>query len=67
MEPLDQRLAAAFFAISVRFLADSFAARAGPPFFPPSFPSATAAGFFCGSGAGGGALPVATSTMNLAS
>jgi hypothetical protein len=40
------RAAAAFFAISDRFLADSFAARALPPFLPPSLPNATAAGFF---------------------
>jgi hypothetical protein len=32
-------------AIADRFLADSFAALAGPPFFPPRRPSATAAGF----------------------
>ena len=61
------RAAAAFLAIAFRFGAVNVAALAGPPFAPPSFPSATAAGFFCGSGGGGGALPVAVSTMNLAS
>jgi hypothetical protein len=47
----------------------SFAARAFPPFAPPSFPSATAAGFFSGPfGAGSGAAsPVAMSVMSLAS
>lgn len=39
---------AAFLAISERFFADSFFARAGPPFLPPSLPRATAAGFFSG-------------------
>ena len=36
----------AFRAISDLRLAESFAARALPPFEAPSFPSATAAGFF---------------------
>jgi hypothetical protein len=40
-----QRVAAAFRAISFRFLADSAAALAFPPFSPPSRPSITAAGF----------------------
>ena len=35
-------------AISLRFFDDSDAARALPPLAPPSFPSATAAGFFGG-------------------
>jgi len=37
--------AAAALAISLRRCADNFSARARPPFFPPSRPSATAAGF----------------------
>jgi len=49
------RAFAAFFAISLRrFLLSAFA-RAGPPFFPPSLPSATAAGFFPSADASGGA------------
>ena len=39
---------AAFFAISARFLADSFSALAFPPFNPPRRPRATAAGFLVG-------------------
>ena len=39
---------AAFLAISFRFLDESLAARAGPPFNPPRCPKATAAGFFSG-------------------
>lgn len=42
---LVHRAAAAFRAISARRSLDSFFARAGPPFIPPSFPRATAAGF----------------------
>jgi hypothetical protein len=41
-----QRALAAFLAIADRFRGDSAAARAAPPLAPPSFPSATAAGFF---------------------
>lgn len=41
-----QRERAAFFAIADRRAALSFAARAFPPFNPPSRPSETAAGFF---------------------
>lgn len=41
-----QRERAAFFAIAERLAALNFAARAFPPFNPPSRPSATAAGFF---------------------
>jgi hypothetical protein len=37
---------AAFLAISLRRSGDSFSARALPPLLAPSFPSATAAGFF---------------------
>jgi hypothetical protein len=40
-----QRAAAAFFAMAFRRAADSFAARAFPPFCPPNRPSATAAAF----------------------
>ena len=43
-----QRAAAAFCAISLSFFLLSLAARALPPFNPPSRPSATAAGFFSG-------------------
>jgi hypothetical protein len=43
-----QRAFAAFLAIALRFLADSFAALAFPPFSPPMRPRATAAGFFSG-------------------
>jgi hypothetical protein len=45
-----QRAAAAFFAISRFRSGVSLAARAFPPFFPPSRPRATAAGFFPSSG-----------------
>lgn len=41
-----QRALAALRAISLRRDALNFSARAGPPFLPPSWPSATAAGFF---------------------
>ena len=43
---LPQRAKAAFLAICIRFLGDSFSARALPPFKPPNLPRATAAGFF---------------------
>jgi hypothetical protein len=59
-----QRARAARLAICDRFLGESFAARALPPFGPPSFPIATACGFF--SRAGGwpleGVLPAGTPT-----
>jgi hypothetical protein len=41
-----QRFLAAFRAIDLRLAGESFAARAFPPFNPPSLPSATALGFF---------------------
>lgn len=41
-----QRAFAAFLAIDVRFAAESFAARALPPFSPPKRPRVTAARFF---------------------
>src|SRR4051812_25141431 len=53
--------------MALRFAGDSAAARALPPLAPPSLPNATAAGFFSRSAGAGGALPVAVSTMNLAS
>jgi hypothetical protein len=56
---------AAFFAISLRFRADSFSARAFPPLLAPSADNATACGLRV-SGADGGALPVAMSTTRLA-
>jgi hypothetical protein len=43
---MPQRALAAFRAISRRSAAVSALALAGPPFLPPSFPRATAAGFF---------------------
>jgi len=63
------RAAAPRFAIADRSSGVSFAARAFPPLAPPSFPKATAAGFFSGPfGAGSGAAsPVAMSTTILAS
>lgn len=42
LDALAQRVAAAFFAICFRFLADNFSARAFPPLLAPSLPSATA-------------------------
>jgi len=42
---LPQRFSAAFAAIAERFFGDSAAARAAPPFRPPSRPRATAFGF----------------------
>lgn len=63
--PFDShRFAAAFRAISARLVGDSAAARALPPFAPPSVPNATAAGFFVDSGSGG-RFPVDASTMGL--
>jgi hypothetical protein len=44
----DQRTVAAFLAICLRRLAESFSALAFPPFSPPSRPRDTAAGFFAG-------------------
>jgi hypothetical protein len=52
---------AAFRAIALRLFGDSFSARAFPPFNPPSFPSATAAGFFRAS------VPVLFDTISAAS
>jgi hypothetical protein len=43
---LDQRATAALRALALRSAADSLAARAFPPFSPPSRPKATAAAFF---------------------
>jgi len=43
---LAHRASTAFLALSLRCSAVNFAALAGPPFFPPLRPSATAAGFF---------------------
>jgi hypothetical protein len=69
---LPQRAFAARWAISVRSCGVSFAALAMPPFMPPSFPSATAAGFFLrggndsGLGAGLNSAPVACSTTRRA-
>src|SRR5947209_19470128 len=54
----DHRTRAAFLAMVFRRRALSLAALAGPPFFPPSLPRATAAGFFSG-----GLSVVASSTM----
>jgi hypothetical protein len=45
---------AAFTAICFRLSAVSLAALAGPPFFPPNRPNATAAGFFSGLGSTSG-------------
>lgn len=58
---------AAFLAICFLFRAESFAARAGPPFRPPFRPSATAAGSFSDSWGSGFASPVASPTMAAAS
>jgi hypothetical protein len=56
-----QRASAALFALSDRSALLSFFALAGPPFRPPSRPSATAAGFFF-PGLGSGSRPVALAT-----
>lgn len=67
--PFFQRVFAAFRAIALRFAGDSLAARAAPPFAPPSLPKATAAGFrVSGFGAGFGTKtsPVTPSTMEMA-
>src|SRR5204863_8112724 len=64
------RVRAAFCAMAARFFAESFAARATPPFFPPRRPRATAAGFFPAPGGaetGSGASLVATATIRAAS
>ena len=50
MRTVRWRARAPFKAISRRCSGVSFAARAGPPFWPPSVPSATAARFFVGLG-----------------
>ena len=60
------RFAEAFLAICLRLAGESFLALAFPPFFPPSRPKATAAGFLPASGSGISTCPVVTSTMNLA-
>jgi hypothetical protein len=44
--PFFHRVAMALRANADLSVAESFAIRAGPPFNPPSLPSATAAGFF---------------------
>ena len=67
---LFQRALAAFRAISARFLPERAFARAFPPLAPPSFPSATAAGFLPSSAGGVGASsrsPLAIPTIILAS
>jgi len=62
------RARAAFLAICLRRLGLSLAARAFPPFSPPSRPKATAAGFFPGFfDLGFGGLSVALDTMEAAS
>lgn len=43
---LAQRACAARWAMALRVSEDNLAALARPPFWPPSFPRATAAGFF---------------------
>ena len=56
--------------MAARFFAESFAARATPPFLPPKRPKATAAGFFsfsAGSVVGSRVSLVATATMGVAS
>lgn len=50
--PLAQRALAACWAIAFRASGDSRAALALPPLEPPSFPNATAAGFFTLTGVG---------------
>ena len=62
------RLAAAFLAISFRFLAESLSALALPPLAPPKRPRFTAAGFLPSStDSGAGFSPVEISTISLAS
>ncbi len=62
------RAAAALFAMIDLLVGDNLLALAFPPFRPPSRPSATAFGFLPSSDFGsGGALPVASSTIRLAS
>lgn len=67
---MDQRDSAAFFAIAERFFALSALALAGPPFFPPNRPRATAFWFLpsaAGSIAGFvGGSPVMAWTMEKA-
>lgn len=60
--PLPHRALAAFFAIDFRLAADSFSARAFPPFCPPSRPRATAWGFFPAFGSSSG-VPSSFSPM----
>lgn len=64
---LFHRAIAAALAISFSLRLESFAALAGPPFIPPSRPSATAAAFFPSGVMGAGCWLVAESTMDLAS
>src|SRR4030095_6382482 len=71
-ERLRHRARAAFSAIALRCSRLSFLAQAGPPFLPPSFPRATAAGFFLWRGFEVGSSvwsdsPVASSMMARAS
>lgn len=58
---------AAFWAISLRFADERLAARALPPFSPPSLPSSTAAGFFSLIGSGNTFSFVVTATIRAAS
>jgi hypothetical protein len=60
--PSPHRARAALRAISERFLAESFAARAGPTLSPPRRPNSTAAGFFSGSWGSAFSSLVASST-----
>src|SRR5262245_57458271 len=59
-----QRAAAAFFAISLRFLGESLSARTFPPLIPPRRPSSRAAVLMgsSGSSSAGGAAPVSSAT-----
>jgi hypothetical protein len=52
LEP--QRVCAAFLAMALRLAGESASALAFPPLVPPSFPSATAAGFFPAFGSSSG-------------
>jgi hypothetical protein len=61
--PFPHRFSAALRAISLRRFGESAAALAFPPFDPPSFPRATAAGFFFRAG---GVCPVASATTRKA-
>ena len=63
-------VAAAFFAMALRFAAESLSALARPPLAPPSLPRATAAGFFPAFGSSSGVpsicSPMACSTTRKA-